>query len=641
MVTVLNRMCGILFTTALFFFGVAYCGEWSIGTTEVSSSLWPATNAIDDKSETQWSSQVKSDKTSPEQIAFWFTGHIIREVNYIKILPRYVNNVAAGFPVQFTAFYSRGADWISIYTWTKFPSPNRGDELILPFPSTISSDGILIRAEILGTDIVGNNVFQLAEVGAGYEDEFSTVFQFQGNDSSLNLQNEIRQVGSGNFDPGKLSVWHNDVRRPLIAPGAGQNIYAPTVVANGSGNWNIYFGGWDHTRINDEVSITNSPDNFLTFGSHSLMVTHGEFSHVNNCSAIKVSDKSWKMMCTAYPVATKNKPILVSGTNGIDWSPNTGTSGALIKMAGYDGWDNADVNGGNVLYFENGLYHLFFNNFSVNPIGVFHATSNDCINFQYQGNVQPVNRVPNDLKSFEFNNSRVYVLATHVNTGNIHLTLSSSLNSFTDAPIVLNSKGDDDKYIVAPGLVSDGKRLLGILYGACAVTTLNYNSIFARWLQLKVIFKNNYIQWGDIEEAYGPDRVRLFQNTSIETGMFYIYDSDGTTLLYTSPTVTMRSGDIWTLLTLPRPVKVFELGQNIPVARSNLYLRAVGRNVVVSGNVSSCGVITQYDIKGAVIATTTFSAQKPVATIKGAAGQYLFRVVSGKITGWQRLLLVN
>ena len=640
-VTMLNRICSILFTVGLFFSGVAYCAQWSSDTTEVSSSLWPATNAIDGKSETNWSSQVKSDRTSAEQIAFWFTEHVIHEVNYLRILPRYVNNVAAGFPVKFTAFYSSKTDRVSIYTWTNFPSPNRGDVLILPFPSTISCDGILIRAEILGTDIVGNYVFQLAEVSAGYEDDFSTVFQFQGNDSSLTLQNEIRQVGSRNFDPGKLSVWHNDVRRPLIAPGAGQNIYAPTVVENGSGNWNIYFGGWDHTRINDEVSIANSPDNFLTYGNHISMVTHGEFLHVNNCSAIKVSDQSWKMICTAYPVATKNKPILFSGTNGIDWSPNSGTSGSLIKMTGYDGWENADVNGGNVLYFENGLYHLFFNNFSVNPIGVFHATSNDCINFQYQGNVQPVNRVPNDLKSFEFNNSKVYVLATHVNTGNIHLSLSSSLTSFTDAPIVLESRGEDDKYIVAPGLVSDGKRLLGVLYGACAVNTLNFNRIFARWLQLKVIFKNKYVQWGDIEEAYGPDRIRMYQNSSIETGEFYIYDSDGATLLYTSPTVTMRSGDIWKLLTIPRPVKTFEQEYKLPVRRSNLYLHADGRNVVVSGNVSSSGVITQYDIKGAVVSMTRFSAQRPVVNIKGATGPYMFKVVSGNFTTWQRLFLVN
>jgi hypothetical protein len=35
-------------------------------------------------------------------------------------------------------------------------------------------------------------------------------------------------------------------------------------------------------------------------------------------------------------------------------------------------------------------------------------------------------------------------------------------------------------------------------------------------------------------------------STDMETGRFYVYDTDGTTLLYTSPQVTMRSGDVWT-----------------------------------------------------------------------------------------------
>ncbi|HWV64973.1 hypothetical protein [Chitinophaga sp.] len=52
-------------------------------------------------------------------------------------------------------------------------------------------------------------------------------------------------------------------------------------------------------------------------------------------------------------------------------------------------------------------------------------------------------------------------------------------------------------------------------------------------------------QWGNVESAYGPDRIKLYMNTNIETGHFYVYDTDGSTLLYTSPRVTMRSGDIW------------------------------------------------------------------------------------------------
>ena len=53
------------------------------------------------------------------------------------------------------------------------------------------------------------------------------------------------------------------------------------------------------------------------------------------------------------------------------------------------------------------------------------------------------------------------------------------------------------------------------------------------------------MRWGDIEKAYGPNRLKISMSSDIETGTFYVYDVDGTTLLYTSPLVTIRSGDIW------------------------------------------------------------------------------------------------
>jgi hypothetical protein len=62
-----------------------------------------------------------------------------------------------------------------------------------------------------------------------------------------------------------------------------------------------------------------------------------------------------------------------------------------------------------------------------------------------------------------------------------------------------------------------------------------------------VIFQNDNVRWGDLERGYGPDVIHLAlaSGDSIETGRFYVYDTDGQTLLYRSPLVTMQAGDIW------------------------------------------------------------------------------------------------
>jgi hypothetical protein len=68
--------------------------------------------------------------------------------------------------------------------------------------------------------------------------------------------------------------------------------------------------------------------------------------------------------------------------------------------------------------------------------------------------------------------------------------------------------------------------------------------LFARWLQKKVVFQNNYVTW-DVSTGFGMKNSRLAMSNKIETGVFKIYDTDGQTLLYTSPLVTVREGDLW------------------------------------------------------------------------------------------------
>jgi hypothetical protein len=94
----------------------------------------------------------------------------------------------------------------------------------------------------------------------------------------------------------------------------------------------------------------------------------------------------------------------------------------------------------------------------------------------------------------------------------------------------------------------DATRIYGVLYGAGPIPQLVQNQIYAVWLQKKIVFENSFVHWGETETGLGPTNVRLPITTStspIETGNFSVYDTDGTTLLYRSPRVTLREGDVW------------------------------------------------------------------------------------------------
>lgn len=514
-----------------------------------SSQLWSDSNAIDGDTTTIWSSNTHSSASSTEWIAYWFS--TFYNINYIEMYPRYAGGPALGFPIQFDIYYSNGSSWVHESSYTSFPTPQT-DWIILPLPATVNANGIQIVATQLGVDNYNNYVFQLAEVGAGYNSGYGN-FQFVEN-NGVSQQNEIRNVGSGSFDPNKLTNWNYDIRNPIITavPGGNSNIYAPSIVANG-GAWNIYFGGWDGTTDDhDRISITVTNDNFLTFGTHYVMIDNGVFNHVNNETAIKKPDNTWLMYYTAASYSPPlNKPCYATSPDGVSWTPNVGSTSYLINMSGYNNWNNADVNGSNVIYLENGVYNLYFDDFNYATTGhadaVHHATSTDMVNFTYTGDVLNEGWIAQDVKMFTYNGSNYYLMCLQNNTSSLRYSIGTNPTSFSASQLLLTNLNSADQYITSAGWVANNNRLYGVLYGAGPSSTLTQNAIHAKWLQKKVIFISNdgKVRWGDIERAYGPDRIKLFMNTNIETGHFYIYDTDGTTLLYTSPPVTMRSGDVW------------------------------------------------------------------------------------------------
>jgi hypothetical protein len=128
-------------------------------------------------------------------------------------------------------------------------------------------------------------------------------------------------------------------------------------------------------------------------------------------------------------------------------------------------------------------------------------------------------------------------------------TVSTDGATFPASQALLTHLGAADAYIVALGWVvrgpeeSPGRKLLGVLYGAGPVRGLNENSIFARWLQKRVVFvANDGIRIAGTK-ALGSDRqlLALPEGSSV-TGRFELYGEDGVTLLGTTAAQAVSSG---------------------------------------------------------------------------------------------------
>jgi hypothetical protein len=360
----------------------------------------------------------------------------------------------------------------------------------------------------------------------------------------------MRNIGARDFNPSRLARWHYDVRNPIIQPLAGsyRNIYAATPVNNGPGCWNVFFGGWDGSASgNDKVSVTVTLDKFNTFGSHVLEINNGSYIHVNNDSVIKVAPNDWRMAYTTYANNGLNKPCFAVSTDGINWTPNSGNPAYLMTMSGYANWANADLNGMNVIYFDGTLFHMYFGDFHNWP-GVHHATSPNNINYTYAQKLLNDGVMVNDMKKFTVGGSPSYIWGYHANGDHMYYSLGPNpSNAGTGLGTLFLNKGSADRYMVSCGFVQDANKLIGCLYGAGAVSSLDQNRIFARWLQRMTLFSNASVRWGDIEDSNGPDKTRVYMASgqNVETGQIQIFAEDGSTLEYTSPQLTILAGDIW------------------------------------------------------------------------------------------------
>ena len=107
-----------------------------------------------------------------------------------------------------------------------------------------------------------------------------------------------------------------------------------------------------------------------------------------------------------------------------------------------------------------------------------------------------------------------YIIGLHHNGPDTYIATSSSPAAFSAPKLFFTHEGASDRYIVSVGLVVDstGTKLLGALYGAGAVPTLDHNRIFAKWMQKRVVFMSDdgecsgrqNLQWARTRRFCGP-----------------------------------------------------------------------------------------------------------------------------------------
>jgi len=369
---------------------------------------------------------------------------------------------------------------------------------------------------------------------------------------------ELHGVSAGAFDP---KLWEagalhllQDVRSPLLSPRLGgvfRNIYAPSVVALDEG-WRVFYGAWDGVPTGNDRIYSVLTRDFLDFDDHRTEIEHGPFIHVCNVNALRLPEGGFRMVCTAYPDAKGlNKPAIFASDDGKSWNgspaPHVARPADLVELTGWEPFPQADINGMNVLLFEDNVYRLYFGSFT-QPGHTHRASSRDGRRFRYDGPCLTSNHAVNDLRKFSRGGEAWYLMALHANTDRLWYSLSRDGARFGPERLLARSLGEPDRYIVAVGWVTREDRVLGFLYGAGAVPELNRNRIFARWLQKKVVFTDSTGRRHEPAGALGPDRqiLRLEGKAGI-AGKLEVFSEDGRTPIGSPVPVKLTPGGVYKL----------------------------------------------------------------------------------------------
>ncbi len=351
----------------------------------------------------------------------------------------------------------------------------------------------------------------------------------------------VEGVSAGAFRP---ELWKTqppallpEFRRPLIEPlttGQWRNIYAPSVVALPRGGWRIFYGAWDGVSSGNDRIYSMETRDFMQFTKRHTVIEHGDFQHVCNVSAVRLPDGSFRLCCTGLPMNSPyNRPVVFRSPDGVNWNgvkaPYPARLSDLVPIHGYPGIETSDINGMNVLMYEDGQYRLYFADFKQwGP--VWRASSTDASSFHLDGECNRPARMPNDIRRIDGPWGRFYLMAYHQNGAVLSVANSSDGLKFTDPVPLWQHRDEMDRYMVAVGWVTRANTLHGLLYGAGAVKSLDRNRIFAAWLQKRAVFRTEDGRTFEPAYAVGPDRQLIaVPGTRALQGTWTIVDEDGKT----------------------------------------------------------------------------------------------------------------
>jgi hypothetical protein len=367
---------------------------------------------------------------------------------------------------------------------------------------------------------------------------------------------EIQGLTAANFNPDYWQKdtlnWVPDVRQPMFAAqqtGFYQNNYAPWPLRQLNG-WRMFYGGWDGQDVPFDQIYSATTSDFLTFGNRDHIIANGAFLNVNNVNVQQLLDGSLHMICTGGQAGDVfTKPVYFSSSDGTTWDgvpePYAAQLTDVISIQGYAGFDRGNFNGANVLLNDNEEWVLYFkdwNDFHT----IYRATAATLPNFHLQGVALKTDHLVNDVKKFVLNGTSWYLMGLHFNDQSLRYSLSNDGVSFDNERTLLTNLSAQDLNIVALGFVTRGNQVLGVLYGAGAVPSLDQNQIFARWLQKKIVITDSPGTQYSPQGGYGPDRQWFAMPQSL-TGTIAVYADDGVTPL-AAGTVTLSPGKAYQLV---------------------------------------------------------------------------------------------
>ncbi len=137
-----------------------------------------------------------------------------------------------------------------------------------------------------------------------------------------------------------------------LAPHGGGNVYAPSVVMDGS-LWRMWYGGQGKDG-HDRILYAESRDGGQSWQKRGVVLENGSANHVNDPSVLRV-DGRWFMFYTVAERGTEDAIALAISADGLKWEKR----GVVLAPGAKGTWDSCLVGRPSVLH-ESGQFRMWY-----------------------------------------------------------------------------------------------------------------------------------------------------------------------------------------------------------------------------------------------------------------------------------------